>query len=143
MDKVFAETFPSGQVLADVTALTLVNNTSKTVDVLVPTDCLWVLEQIKITNPDNVNRAVTVRLYKEAAKTNLIAGLGAVTLATTVTLLLPNNTPAADTTVDSNIRGRVLGGGFTIELGWATGGASAGGTDADGIVVMYRKLSLS
>ena len=141
MDKVFAETFPSGSVKSSITSITLVNNTSKTQDIVVPSDCVWVLESVRFTNPDNVDRSVNVKIFKEAAKTNELAFL----FSATVTAGSVGHYPAVASNVVLGHTGYplTLGAGYVISVTWAAGGVSAGGTDADGLTIMYRELSLT
>jgi len=144
MKKVFAETFPRGTLKAAVTSITLVNNTGKVQDVTVPDDTIWELISIKITNPDNVARDFNAIVYKEAAKTNeiqQIMSLGAI--ASLAKYTVPNDSPALNTAICSAVRGMLLGPNWTINCIWSAGGASAGGTDADGLVIAYRELLLT
>lgn len=141
MREVFAQTFPGGSVEDSVTSITLANNTAKTQDKSVETDTLWVVENIKITNPDDVQRNVRIEVYKEAAKTNLICYLkGTTTLAAGATLNIPTKATAS---TEEGVLPMTLGPGNTISVYWAAGGASTGGTDADGLVIHYRKLPLT
>lgn len=142
MKKVFAETFESGSIEADPVSITLVNNTQKTQDFSVATDCIYELIAIKATNPDDVARVVTIELFKEVAKTNHIATLGSGSVNAGSRLSWPGNSVSA---AQNWLQPRpcLLGPNWTIRVTWAAGGASAGGTDADGLVVWYRKLSLT
>lgn len=142
MKKDFSEIFPSGTVDARVTSLTLVNNTLKTLNVSVPTDELWALQTITMTNPDNVDRVCYARLFKEVAKTNMITQLMSGTVAAASRLCYPNNA-IAETHNNQTGEQLLLGPNMTIGFTWAAGGASAGGTDADGLVVFVRKLTLT
>lgn len=142
MDEVFAHSFPAGEVACDVTSVTLANNTAKQNLITVPANTIWVLQSLKVTNPDDVNRVITIILYKEAALTNIIAGLASETVATTARLQIPHNTPGNTVEFNHNIKDMVLGPGNTIWINWAAGGASAGGTDADGQVIFYRKFTV-
>lgn len=142
MDEVFAHSWPAGEVVVDVTSVTLANNTAKQNLITVPANTIWVLQSLKVTNPDDVNRVITIILYKEAALTNIIASFASETVATTARLQLPHNAPGANIEAFQDIRGMVLGPGATIWINWAAGGASAGGTDADGQVIFYRRLTM-
>jgi hypothetical protein len=142
LNKVFAESFPSGQPYASITSITLVNNTSKTQDITVPTDTLYYLQSIKATNPDDVARTITIALYNEAAKTNKILVL----LSTSIGAAGEINWPSSVTgsVAQSGLPNKLLLGPFmTISVTWSAGGASAGGTDADGLVVFVRRLPLT
>lgn len=143
MKKIFAETFPSGKPEASITSITLVNNTAKTQDITVPTDSMWLIQTIKATNPDDVQRTTYIRLYNESAKTNLIANLIAAALNATQELYYPNSTTASTQCPNALGQGLLLAGGMTISVTWAAGGASTGGTDADGLVVFYREYPMT
>lgn len=137
-----AWTFPAGQIHQEVTSLTLVNNTSKTVDVAVPAGKVWMLLGVKITNPDDVNRDCSISLYKEAAKTNLLRILAADTLAAGATLTYPNSVTGEKS--EQNLYSpHPLAAGNILSLLWTTGGASTGGTDADGIMLEYQEVAIS
>jgi hypothetical protein len=140
-NNVLALTFPGGNFQQAVTSITLVNNTAKTEDVTVPAGKRWVLQSIKVTNPDNVTRTIQGVLYKEAGKTNHIAQILKVTnLAASGRHQAPHDSPAQALDTFHDVRGRILAAGNTISIIWATGGASAGGTDADGLVIEYLEL---
>lgn len=139
MKKTFAETFPSGEVRADVTSVTLVNNTAKTNNVTVPDDTIWKLQSIRVMNPDDVARAISLTIYKEAAKTSRVLHLDTRNIAASAVFQWPNNGTGGEDR--SNIPfDLVLFAGNTIEITWAAGGASSGGTIADAQVVFYRRL---
>lgn len=142
MSNPFAFSFPGGELKQEVTSVTLVNNTVKTVDVPVPAGKKWVLKSIKTSNPDDVARGITWYKYKEAGKTNLIytmfvqAALGAagVRVINSTMVRTTNNDygyiPDEDVWVAGN----------TLSIVWAAGGASAGGTDADGLIIEYLEI---
>jgi len=141
MKKQFSETFKSGTFKAQVTSVVLVNNTQKTINESVPTDTKWLLESIKAVNADNVDRTVTVTLFKEAAKTNRIGILYSTTVTPSGHLVVPNN--VASSAYLNLFNGYPMGAGYTLEIVWAAGGASAGSTDADGLVIAFRELPLT
>jgi hypothetical protein len=143
MDKVFAETYPSGSIKATPTSVTLVNNTAKTVLITVPSDTVWVIQSIRVTNPDNVTRDTYLRLWKEVGMTTKIANLYYAALNTVTDFMYPNPNAVGNTYMEQPAENLVLGPGMTLEIYYAAGGASAGGTDAYGIVVFYRELSLT
>lgn len=132
-------TFPAGKKETEIQSLTLVNNTAKTVDITVPTAQKWLLLHVKITNPDNVARSCTIDRYLEAAKTHYIERLTIGNVGAGAWLQYPNNTSGA-LTDNQAYYPIILNAAETLELGWGAGGASAGGTDADGIVVEYLRL---
>lgn len=143
MKNVFAQTFPSGQPTTSVTSITLVNATAKTQDITVPTDTLWLVQMIKAVNADDVNRVITIEVFNEAAKTSRIGTLAVADTATGVFLQWPNNEAAQVARTVNPGYPMLLGPGMTISVTWASGGASTGGTDADGLVIWYRKLPLT
>lgn len=134
-------TFPGGKPEQSVTSITLVNNTQKIQLVTVPTGKIWILLGIKVRNPDDVDRAVTIRKYKEAAKTNEIAVLFSVSLATGVAGHWPTEGLSSTASRPSSTKpAEIMIAGNSLEITWAAGGASAGGTDADGLVIEYLEL---
>jgi len=137
-----AWTFPAGQIHKEVTSITLVNNTAKTVDHTVPAGKVWKLHGIKATNPDDVNRGIDFVVYKEAAKTNEIELLTSQTVLTVTRLQWPNHDDQAQ--LKSNVPHEVImEAGNTLSIVWATGGVSTGATDADGLVVQYQEVAVS
>ena len=135
---------PMERLKQEVTSVTLVNNTQKTVDVTVPQGERWLLLWWNVTNPDDVVRNMTVSLYKELAKTNVLAKLlykANVAAASVERFGMPHYKPtvAAENLTDYPI---LLAAGNTISFVWSAGGASAGGTDADGLIYCYLKVEI-
>lgn len=136
----FAWNFQGGKLNQSVISVTLVNNTAKTIDITVPAGKRWMFLGLKITNPDNVARNINVHLYKEAGKTNLIKRILVQTgVAASGERYYPNSVTATLTVMSFYVP-TFLEGGNTIESVWAAGGASAGGTDADGLVIEYLEI---
>lgn len=134
-------TFPGGKHEQSITSLTLGNNTQKTVDTTVPAGERWLVLSIKVTNPDNVNRAVSIDIYKEAALTNFMRNLAyQADVAPNQRLQWPNFATEPWHNIQSVWSLVILETGNTISMKWMAGGASAGGTDADGIVIDYLKM---
>lgn len=133
--------FLGGDHQQSVTSVTLANNTAKTIDTIVPTGERWFLINVKVTNPDDVNRVFTCHIYKEAAKTNDVKNLLYVAALTASggTSNWPNTNGNFGGTVEMWAP-VVLSAGNTLSATWAAGGASAGGTDADGLVVEYLRI---
>lgn len=131
--------FPGGRVRQEATSVVLVNNTLKVIDTAVPDGKRWVVLSIKAMNPDNVDRTVSIRLYKEALKTNEIALLLSQSLSAAGAErgMWPNTIATHAARSIAAIPGEVLVAGNTINIQWAAGGASAGATDADGLVIEY------
>lgn len=142
MKTVFAQTFPSGSIKTKVQSVTLVNNTAKTQDISVPTDTEWCIESIKMANGDNVDRNGTILLYQTSSKTNLIAYILFATITAGAQIMIPNNDDLGSA-MANNKQQWILGAGETLSFIWAAGGASAGATDADAIVIKYRELPLT
>lgn len=139
-ETVVAETFPAGRLQQGVTEVVLVNNVTKTIDTTVPAGKKWVLLGIKVTNPDDVQRSVNLFKYKEAAKTNLIKYYGSEAFNAAELVFYPSAVPTATGWITTWIPLEVLVAGNTISIVWSAGGASAGGTDADGLVIEYLEL---
>lgn len=130
----------AGKKKDNVTSITLVNDTAKTQDVTVPTGKAWLLLAFSVTNPDNVARDVTVTLYKEAAKTNVLQVLG-VKAAMDANAAARYHGPGNLTNYSQgDLYALPLEAGNTISVTWAAGGASAGATDADGLVVEVMEI---
>lgn len=140
MSESFAFIFLGGKKKIDVTSLTLVNNTDKNVKVTVPAGKRWLLINIKITNPDNVIRIGQIAHYKETALTNAVKSLLYKSMAANEVLNFPSY--STDTGVTTQNQLLILDEGETLSFNWYAGGASAGGTDADGIVVEYLEIDL-
>lgn len=140
MKKVMSNTFPAGEVKVSTTSITVTNNTAKTQDITVPADEKWVIETIKTVNPDDVARVIGGNLYLTSSKSILITALFSQSANANVRVQYPSLT--VSTIYNWMIPELVLGPGMTLSFTWAAGGASSGGTDADGLVIMYRKLNI-
>lgn len=133
--------FPAGKIGQEVTSVTLANNTAKTVDTTVPAGKKWILISIKITNPDDVQRTCSMYKYKEAAKTNVIKIYDSSAVGAGGTAQHPNSITGVRTATEFHPQpAEILAPGNTISVGWAAGGASSGGTDADGLVIEYLEV---
>lgn len=135
--------FPGGRHLQAVTSVTLVNNTAKTIDTTVPDGKRWLLLNVRMNNPDDVARTERIWIYKEAAKTNFLRELLDSSINASAGGSFPSN--EMSDVVDMQARGLppiILSAGNTIQAYWGAGGASSGGTDADGLVVEYLELSV-
>jgi len=134
--------FQGGKKVISVTSITLANNTAKTVDITVPTIKRWLLLSAKMTNPDNVTRNAYMFHYKESTKTNFVKTLTtASNLASGAGLQYPNS----ETGVINKApfpQVIILDPNETLVFTWDAGGASAGGTDADGLIVEYMEIDV-
>ena len=142
-DDVFAWNFPGGRLVQVVRSITLVNNTQKIEDVTVPSGERWLLLGVKMANMDDVDRVVSVEIYKEAAKTNLLRSLMYFTCATLKIRQFPS-WPSGGISGSSTFQYApvVLEAGNTLSCIWEAGGASAGVVDVDGLVVEYLKVEI-
>jgi len=129
-----------GKIVQSVTSITLVNNTAKTVNVTVPSGKRWLLLSLKMGQPDNVQRTLTVDKYKEAAKTNFMGPLVTVGLGVGILQLWPTNDAVHTIRNIACNPAEIMHDGNTLAITWAAGGASAGGTDADGLVYEYLEI---
>lgn len=142
MKKVFAETFPMGYIAHQVESVALVNNTEKTIEYTCPDDTVIEIISIYATNPDDVARDVGMTLFTDSGLGTVAAQLmyaSGVPASSWVTF--PNNDDQSFTYRNHKVL--LIRSGETIQIRWKAGGASSGGTDADGLVIRYRKLSLT
>lgn len=137
----FNFSFPGGRLGQDTTSVVVANNTARTIDTTVPTGKRWMLLGIKFTNPDNVSRDCSLRIYKQAAKTNLMYELG---IYGTVTAGAARVWPNTQTGLHFSQFWFpvILDAGNTIQLQLAAGGTSAGGTDTDGLDIEYLEVQV-
>lgn len=137
----FAWTFPGGKFHQEVTSITLVNNIEKVIDTVVPTGKIWLLTAIKVTNIDDVNRDTSAAIYLEVGKTNLLRSMFFSTaLAANVGRHQWPSGPGITDQTNHALAPVRLAAGNCINVVWAAGGASAGGTDADGLVLEYLEI---
>lgn len=134
----FAWTFPAGNIHQEVTSVPLVNNTELIIDVSVPTGKIWFLLGVKAVNGDDVARDITIVIYKEAAKTNLLKTLNYANTADGVSLQWPASNNSA--TLVGMYSPQILVAANKISITWAAGGASTGATDADGLIIEYLEI---
>lgn len=135
-------TMLGGRLVQKVVSITLANNTGLLEHTNVPANKRWLLLGIKVNNPDDVARYVVIFKYKEAARTNLIRMLAINTaLGANAELCWPNTD--ADITIGSPANHtEIFVGGNVLTVNWVAGGASAGGTDADGLVIEYIEYDM-
>jgi len=137
----------AGQKKNNITSVTLVNNTLKTIDVTVPSGKQWLLLSIRVVNSDDVTRAISVLRYQEAGKTNLLDSIVVEDVGAGGFQQMPNRVTGNAATIGRYSRGAhmptVMDGGETISVIWAAGGASTGATDADGLVIEILEVALS
>ena len=140
MPGVLQKTFIGGEVKTDITSITLVNNTAKEVLHTVPTGKIHLIKFFRIANPDDVQRTILAYIYNEAAKTNVVRQLYSETMNANVVYQWPNVAATLTLQKRSFGAGVYLTAGQTIRFNWASGGASTGGTDTDGLVVCYIEV---
>ena len=137
----FVWTFSGGKPVQEVTSVPLVNNTALTIDKTVPAGKIWLLKSIKIVNPDDVGRSVTVVIYKEVAKTNTLdLIISGITITAAATRMLPSFIATSWASSSGLFKDKMMVAGNVLSITWAAGGASAGGTDADGLIVEYLEI---
>ena len=143
MSQQMAWNAPAGQMHKEVTSVTLVNNTTKKIDNTVPAGKMWILRSIKAINCDDVTRTINARVFKEAAKTNLLTWLETDDIGAANIFHVPSGVTTSRLTTTGRDLPKPLEAGNTIEIEWVTGGASTGATDADGLVIEYEEVALS
>lgn len=132
---------PHGRLVQSVTQVVLVNNTAKTLDLTVPTGKRWKVILMKMTNGDNVNRNLQMNLYLEAAKTHFMARIvWDAAVASGNHTHWPKNI-AEDDKVNAYFD-LIMDAGNTLSFVWEAGGASAGATDDDGLIVNYLEADM-
>jgi len=131
-----------GRLVQKVVSITLVNNVTLNEHVDVPANKRWVILGIRAVNCDDVNRAMAFEVYKEAAGTNLLRRLTYNTgiLANGAALQYPSY--GTDTGSTNHYGPVILQGGNRITTIFVAGGASTGGTDADGLIVEYLEYDM-
>jgi len=109
----------------EIDSVTLANNTSKVLNLTVPSGKIWIIHQIMMHNGDDVQRNCRVRITDSSG--NNLAELGAQSLGAGVVQYNMVGTPR---NVADNYPGcvRKVKGGNKISLQWDAGGASSGGT---------------
>lgn len=131
---------PLARLVQLVTEVVLANNTAKNIDTTVPAGKRWRLLNIKVANPDDVARNINILKYLEAAKTHLISTyvhIEEIGVAASLNVPSKNHTDEREREL---ITPDIYDAGNTINVIWAAGGASAGGTDADGLVIEYLEI---
>ncbi len=134
--------FLGGKKVVKIASVTLANDTLLSHLVTVPKGKRWLLLGLHQVNPDNVDRACSVYLWNEAAKTSLITLLLGNTVLTTAKQAWPNVFYNSGINQASGWHPRILEAGYTLEFEWSAGGASTGATDADGQVVEYLEIDV-
>lgn len=137
-------TMQGGRLIQKVTSVTLVNNVTLNENVSVPAGKMWKLLSVKMMNPDDVARDFYIFKYLEVARTNLIKKLAqGVAIAANAAFYWPNaRTNAATTDRQPLWHDEFLAEFNTLNFNWSAGGASAGGTDADGLVLEYLEYDM-
>lgn len=137
-------TMLGGRLIQEVTSVTLANNTAYNVYNAVPAGKRRILLSFRVMNPDNVARAVTVSKFKEVARTNeikrvvYVAALG----ASGGILQWPLGANTQSEARESNRPFELYNENNVLAIQYAAGGASAGGTDADGIVIEWLEFDM-
>lgn len=140
MSERLAWTFPGGAHEQKVTSVTLVNNTEKTVDTVVPAGKRWILLAVRAVNGDDVQRTVNIYIYKEAAKTNLLRQIFNGAVGAGAAGQWPGMLDSVQYQYIWSLV--VLEAANAISVVWAAGGASTGAVDADGLIIDYLEVDL-
>jgi len=138
-------TFAGGRKVNNITSLTVLNNTTLTIDVSPPAGRRWMVLSMKVVNPDNVARNVSVVHYAEAAKTNVIKYLSnTATAAGNPFQVWPSawNLAACPAFLSGFGPMLIVENPEVLEVSLVAGGASAGGVDADGLVIEVLELQV-
>ena len=124
-----------GEIDDNYTEGTLVNNTALTITITVPSGEIWLLYGGRVKNGDDVARTISVKIKNSSDKiilnmayqANLGAGSSIVYPNTTANLLNYNNGLV------------ILKSGWKIEISYAAGGTSSGGTaEVSAIVEKFK-----
>ena len=136
-------TFQGGRLYQEVVSITLANNTVFILNHNIPAGKRRVLLSYKLTNPDDVARTVRVKKFKDTARTIKIkelaayAGLGAAGEAQ-----WPHGVPSAGEQKEGARPVELFEFPNVLQFTWEAGGASAGGTDADGLVIEWLETDV-
>lgn len=149
-----------GKLKQEVTSITLANNTEKKQKHTCPTGKRQLILNVKMTNPDNVTREFAVEKWVEAAETSLIKYMVVRDILAGEVLNWPGypfwDLAGTDTTAawtatmehgDNQAQAlpvfpEILEEGNTLSCRYKAGGASAGGTDADGLVIELLEVDV-
>ena len=127
-------TYPAGLKFKTTVPVTLVNNTQKVEEVAPAAGKRWLLLNIKLTNSDDVAREIEIITLDTVDVLSLLwtdAAVGAGAVKNWPDIDYPWHPVILDGTVGDKLR-----------ITWAAGGASAGGTDADGLVVQALEIDV-
>ena len=134
-----------GLKLNNITSVVLVNATTKTIDLTPAAGKRWWLIASRMVNADDVQRSCHVIAYQEAAATNrLYTIIGANALAAAAQQVFPSPAHSASDEVGAlAIPNHCIEGAEMLRYTWTTGGASTGGTDADGLSLVVLEEVIS
>jgi len=136
MSETFAWVFPGGRLQREIQDVTVTNNTTKTIYVTVPAGKLWLLLGVRMVNPDDVARALSLQVRD--SDDNLICVLATKNTSSNQALQWPNT--ASSDNEKRNPTFQLLKGGDKLRCNWPAGGASSGGTASPGLIVEYLEL---
>lgn len=123
--------FGKGLKLNNVTSVVLVNNVTKTIDLTPGAGKRWELLGIRMANIDDVARTCNLSHFADAGATlNLTEYLES--SLTGNPMFWPNGDDLA-TVYANKFHKSVIEGVEIMRAKWTAGGASSGGTDADGL----------
>lgn len=122
-----------GVIVTNQGETTLVNNTTATRVISVPTNARWHIHGGDVLNADDVTRDVTVAC-RDGSDNQLITLLTDASAAS-LRKSFPHDTNTAIQNQESTDVEFDLSGGFDVLITWTAGGASAGGTGESSVVV--------
>jgi len=118
-------TIPASVIYQSRDSVTLENNTAKNVLLTVPAGKIWRVHAVRMHNGDDVSRDVQVKILDSSNNTLHILSDASLTASSYKEMLnfLPT-TPAAAACPNPVL----IKGGNKLQLSWAAGGTSSGGT---------------
>jgi len=115
-----------GKLYQERTSVTLVNDTTKTVDLTVPSGKRWVIHALRMENGDDVTRVLDVHIIDGSG--NVLHKMANESVGAGIGREMINHHPTAVAGA-SPWRGDILvKAGNKLRLVWNAGGASSGGT---------------
>ena len=129
--------FPGGKLKREIKSITLSSDTAKTETLTVPSAKRWLILSIKVENPDDVARTISIHVKDSSG--NILESLATgVSLNAGGRYQWPHTGSASAYSAPFHLV--ILEEGEKLEINWASGGASSGGTDSDALVVNYLEV---
>lgn len=131
--------FQGGYKKNNVTSVTLVNNTTKTLDLSPGAGKRWQLLRFICYNPDDVARNVSVN-QRDASDTVIDSVIASSAFNPGTFQCAPAAAHNLVTETAGHFDGGIIEDDEYMRVTWAAGGASSGGTDADGLVMQVMEI---